>query len=56
MFSVEELFSKRNVKEALRFLETKLNRLGNDGILLSELENYWFLNRASILSLVQEGA
>lgn len=55
MFGFEELFSKRNVRDAFRHMESKPNRLGSDGILLSDLPEFWRLNHQAIQQQVLTG-
>lgn len=44
MFSVDELLSKKNQKNAFAHFKTKRDSKGSDGMFLSELEEYWQLN------------
>jgi len=55
MFSLEELFSKRNQREALLHLSGKPNKVGSDGVLLSELADYWSMNSESIRKVIEQG-
>lgn len=54
MFSIDELFSKRNQKEAFEHFEKKKDSCGVDGIPLSELKEYWALNSEMIIASVKE--
>ncbi|QTH48647.1 MULTISPECIES: CRISPR-associated endonuclease Cas1 [Streptococcus] len=56
MFCLEELLSNKNQKEALRYIETKKDSLGSDGLLLSELKEFWSLNSSAILSQIKNGS
>lgn len=53
MFTVDELFSKRNQKEAFAHFEQKKESRGADGILLSELKEYWMLNSEIIVDSIK---
>ena len=55
MFTVDELLSKRNQKEAFDYLSTKKDSAGSDGIKLSELQEYWTLNGERICREIREG-
>lgn len=55
MFTVDELLSKRNQKEAFDYLSTKKDSAGCDGIKLSELQEYWTLNGERICREIREG-
>lgn len=48
MFTLEEVFSKTNQKLAMEHLSTKKDGSGSDGVRLSELEEYWELNKERI--------
>jgi len=50
MFSVGELLSKRNQRDALTHFEQKKDSCGADGVHLSELQEYWQLNSDSIIA------
>lgn len=55
MFSIEELFSKRNQRDAFLHFSTKKDGVGPDQMRLSELENYWKLNEQRIVQDVKNG-
>ena len=55
MFTLEELFSRENQNRAMENLKTKKDGKGSDGILLSELEEYWLLNKERVYSEIEEG-
>ena len=56
MFTVEELLSKRNQREAFAHFQTKKDGAGADKMLLSELENYWKLNSVRIIEEIKNGS
>ena len=56
MFTIDELFSKRNQKEAFTHFEQKKDSCGADGISLSELKEYWALNSETIIASAKEGS
>lgn len=55
MFTIEELLSKRNQKEAMKNLETKHDSCGTDGILVSQFPEYWQQNSKRILKEIFDG-
>lgn len=55
MFTLEELFSKRNLNQAFAHLEEKRDSCGSDGVPLSELKEYWDLNHERIIHEIKEG-
>lgn len=55
MFSMEEMLSKKNQREALSFLKNKKDGMGADGMPLSELEDYWKINSERICSELKKG-
>lgn len=55
MFSMEEMLSKKNQKEALIFLKNKKDGMGADGMPLSELESYWKINGEKLISELKKG-
>lgn len=48
MFSMEELLSKRNIRDAFAHFENKKNSKGLDGMKLDELQSYWQINEEHI--------
>ena len=48
MFTIDEVFSQGNQKSAFDHLKTKRDGHGPDGMLLSELEEYWQINGEEI--------
>lgn len=54
MFSLDEVLSKSNQKEALEFLTIKGNSRGAEGMFMSDLEEYWNLNGQVILKELQD--
>ena len=55
MFTIDEMLSKRNQRDALAYLEHKGNGRGADGMPLTELAGYWRINGASISSELKSG-
>lgn len=55
MFTLEELFSEENQKEAIRYFLEKPEERGLDGIPVSEIEECWRLNGTQIMSEIREG-
>lgn len=55
MFTLEELLSKKNQRIAMAHLATKKEGSGSDGVKLSELEEYWELNRERVCRELGEG-
>ena len=51
----QETFCDKAVEEALSYLEEKKNSCGVDGMYLSELRDYWKINRSAILSELESG-
>ena len=45
MFTMEELLSKRNQRDALVHFKGKKDGCGEDGMRVSEFEEYWQLNQ-----------
>lgn len=54
MFTLDELFSKKNQRIAFLELSKKSNYLDKNGILLSEIETFWQLNQESILNKIRQ--
>jgi retron-type reverse transcriptase len=54
MFKLEELLSKRNIRDAFAYLDTKKDSCGSDGMRLSELKDYWSMNQARIRQEIEE--
>lgn len=54
MFTLDEVLSKSNQKEALEFLTIKGNSRGAEGMFMSDLEEYWNLNGQVILKQLQD--
>lgn len=50
MFTMDELLSKRNQRDAFNYFQQKKSGCGADGMPLSELEDYWKLNHQAIIS------
>lgn len=55
MFTVEELFSKKNQRNAFAHFEKKKDSAGSDGMRVSELKNYWEMNHERIIQEIKEG-
>ncbi|MBQ8041079.1 MAG: CRISPR-associated endonuclease Cas2 [Lachnospiraceae bacterium] len=55
MFTLEELLSKKNQRIAMAHLAAKKEGSGSDGVKLSELEEYWSLNKARICKELEQG-
>lgn len=45
---IEEIFTQRNIEEALDYLSNKRDSCGADGRALSELPHYWEINGGKI--------
>ena len=56
MFTLEELLSKRNQREALAHFRHKKDGCGEDGMHVSELEEYWQLNQERVLAEIMCGS
>lgn len=54
MFSVDELLSKRNQRDALAHFKTKRDGCDSNGMRVSELEEYWKLNQERIRKEIVE--
>ena len=48
MFTMEEMLSKRNQRDAFNHFSMKKNGRGVDGMQISELEDYWKINHEQI--------
>lgn len=55
MFTITELLSKRNQKEAMINLGTKHDSCGTDGVYLSHFPEYWQQNKERILKEILDG-
>jgi len=55
MFSLEEVLSQSNQKQALEYLAQKKDSCGADGMYLSELAEYWELNRERVIDELKNG-
>lgn len=55
MFTMDEVLSKENQREALEHFKMKKNGCGPDKMPLSELENYWALNHEAIEENLRNG-
>lgn len=53
MFTIDEVLSKNNQMRALEHLKTKRDGHGPDGMMLSELEEYWHINGADICEQIR---
>lgn len=51
---IEQLFSKSNLKEAQASFNIKYNSAGYDGVLLSDVFEYFDLNREEIINSILE--
>ena len=51
----ESIFKEENINEALEHLHGKKDSAGIDGMKLSELDNYWEINRNEILTRICRG-
>ncbi len=56
MFTLEELLSKRNQRDALLHLQNKGESRGADGMQVSEFEEYWKLNGERIIQEIRTGS
>ena len=48
MFTMEEMLSKKNQRDAFNPFSMKKNGRGVDGMQISELEDYWKINHEQI--------
>jgi len=55
MFTIDELFSEQNEREALEHFSSKRDSRGPDGMQVSELEDYWRINRDNIIADIVKG-
>ena len=55
MFTIDVVFSPGNQKSAFEHLKTKRDGYGPDGMLLSELEDYWQINGEDICQKIKLG-
>lgn len=55
MFTIEEMLSKRNQRDAFEHFKTKHNGCGADGIPLSDLDEYWRANHQKIEKELKNG-
>lgn len=53
MFTIDEVFSKKNQKLAFEHFKLKKDGCGSDGMRLSELEQYWNINGNRIIEEVK---
>lgn len=51
--TIEEVFGNENVSSAVEFLKRKNNAVGDDGVRLHDLAEYWSINKDAILSSIQ---
>ena len=56
MLTLDEIFSKSNQLRAMEHLKTKKDGHGPDGMLLSELEEYWQINGDDIFQNIKRGS
>ena len=56
MFSMDELLSKRNKREAMKHLLQKPGSVGADGMSVAEFEEYWKLNETRIEAELRDGS
>ena len=56
MFTMEEMLSKRNQRDAWAHFETKKDGCGIDKMKLSELHSYWDLNHEQIEEELRNGS
>ncbi len=55
MFTIDELLSNRNLREAFAHFRNKNNGKGADNVPLSELQEYWDVNHETIINQLREG-
>ena len=55
MFTIDDLLSEENIKQAFTHFRNKKNGKGADGIPLSDLEEYWKLNHETIEKQLRSG-
>ena len=55
MFSIDELFSKRNQRTAFAHLRTKADSIGANGMRVSDFDEYWRLNHEQIEAEIRNG-
>lgn len=55
MFTMDEVLSKRNQRDAFNFLERKKDSCGSDGMRLADLKEYWLLNHEWIEKELKKG-
>ena len=56
MFTMDEMLSKRNQRDAFAHFKTRRNGCGVDGMRLSELEDYWKINHQKIEAELRDGS
>ncbi len=56
VFTLEEVLSKRNQAQAFEYLAQKKDSCGADGMYLSELKEYWELNKERIMEALKDGS
>ena len=56
MFTLEELLSKRNQRDALEHFKKKKEGCGEDGLLVSDLDEYWSLNQERVIGELMTGS
>lgn len=56
MFTMDEMLSKRNQRDAFAHFRTRRNGCGADGMRLSELEDYWKINHQKIEAELRDGS
>ena len=54
--TIEEILREENVSSAIEFLQKKNNTAGDDGVRLHDLEEYWSINKETILTSIQTGS
>ena len=54
MLKIDEILSNENQKNALEHFRTKRDGCGLDGMLLSELEEYWKINGECICEQIRK--
>ena len=56
MFTLEELLSKRNQRDALEHFKKKKEGCGEDGLLVPDLDEYWSLNQERVVGELMAGS
>jgi len=55
MLTLNDIFSKSNLNGSLKYLKTKPDTCGSDGMYLSDFEDYWKKNQNQIIEVILSG-